>query len=52
MEKPPNGISVAWFITFDEECSSILPSLAEAEAEANQEYYNSTGKLPKWNKLF
>ena len=48
MEKKRQGISVAWFITFDDDVMKILPTFAEAEAI--QEYYRLTCKLPELNK--
>lgn len=50
MEKRQQGISVAWFITFDDGAMKISPTFAEAEAI--QEYYRLTHKLPELNRAF
>ena len=47
VEKRQNGISVAWFITFDCKVTNFLPAFAEAESI--QEYYRLNGRLPQIN---
>ena len=50
MKKRQNGISIAWFVTFDETEQKILPAFAESEVM--QKFYDLKGRLPELNKKY
>ncbi len=50
MKKRQKGISVAWFVTFDESGQNTLPAFAEAEVM--QKYYDLNCGLPELNNKY